>query len=65
MLIPPKPFLIRVYASDFALGSILSQQGEDGHFYLVAFHSREFNAVKINYELHDEKLLAIVDSFEQ
>ena len=35
---PEKPFIIEADASDFALGSILSQPGEDGHLHLVAFH---------------------------
>ena len=60
-----KPFIIEADASDFALGSILSQQGDDEKLHLVAFHSRKFDAAKINYEIHDKELLAIVDSFMQ
>jgi hypothetical protein len=60
------PFTIEADASDFALGSILvSQPGEDGELYLVAFHSRKFNAKNINYEVHDKELQAVVDSFAQ
>jgi hypothetical protein len=62
---PLKPFLIEVDATNFALGSILYQQGEDGHLNPVAFHSRKFNAIDINYHRHDKEFLAIVDSFEQ
>ena len=50
---------------DFALGSILSQQGNDEKLHPVAFHSRKFDAAEINYEIHDKELLAIVDSFTQ
>ena len=28
-------------------------------------HSRKFDATEINYEIHDEELLEIIDSFEQ
>jgi hypothetical protein len=35
---PEKPFTIEVGALDFALGSILSQPGEDGQLHLVVFH---------------------------
>ena len=52
-------------ASDFALGSILSQLEKDGLLHPVAFHTRKFNAAEINYEVHDKELLAVVDSFEQ
>ena len=62
---PEKPFIIEADASDFALGSILSQQGDDEKLHPVAFHSRKFDAAEINYEIHDKELLAIVDSFTQ
>ena len=60
-----KPFFIEADASDFALGSVLYQQGDDGEFHPIAFHSRKFVAAEINYEIHDKELLAIVDSFEE
>ena len=62
---PEKPFIIEADASDFALSSILSQQGDDEKLHPVAFHSRKFDAAEINYEIHDKELLAIVDSFTQ
>lgn len=39
--------------------------GDDDNLHPVAFHSRKSEPAKINYEIHDKKLLAIVDSFEQ
>jgi hypothetical protein len=54
-----------VDTSHFALGSILLQSGDDGKLHPIAFHSRKFEVVEINYEIHDKELLAIVDSFEQ
>ena len=59
-----KPFIMEADASDFALGSILSQQGDTEELHPVAFHSRKFDAAEINYEIHEE-LLVIVDSFVQ
>ena len=49
----------------FAVGSILSQQGDDGKLQPVAFHLRNFDTIEINYEVHDRALIAIVDSFAQ
>ena len=60
---PQKPFIIEVDAPNFTLGSILSQQGDDEKPNTVAFYSRKFGTAKINYEIHDKELLAIVDSF--
>jgi len=51
-------------ASDFALGAVLSQRDKEGRLHPVAFHSRKFQPVEINYEIHDKELLAIVDAFK-
>ena len=37
---PAKPFIIEAHEPDFALGSILSQEGDDEKLHLVAFHSQ-------------------------
>jgi hypothetical protein len=60
-----KLFFLGTDASDFALGAVLSQPDKDGRLHPVAFHSRKFTAAKINYEIHDKELLAIVDSFQE
>ena len=62
---PKKRFILEPDASDFALGSMLFQIGDDGQLHPVAFHSRKFEAAEINYEIHDKELLAIVDSLQQ
>jgi hypothetical protein len=59
-----KPFFLETDASDYALGAILSQYGDDGHLHPIVFYSRKFTAPEINYEIHDKELLAIVASFE-
>jgi len=51
-------------ASDFAIGAVLSQRDEENRLHPVAFHSRKFSPVEINYEIHDKELLAIVDGFK-
>ena len=45
---PEKPFIIEADTLDFALGSILSQQGNDEKLHLVAFHSHKFDVAEIN-----------------
>jgi len=56
---------MEIDASDFALEAILSQPRENRKLHLVAFHSKKFNAVEINYEIYDKELLVIVDSFQE
>jgi hypothetical protein len=60
-----KPFFLESDASDYALGAILFQNGNDGRLHPVIFHSRNFTTVEINYEIYNKKRLAIVDSFQE
>jgi len=62
---PSKPFVLKMNASDFALGVVLSQLREDNLLHLVDFRFRKFSPTKINYKIHDKELLAIVDAFEK
>jgi hypothetical protein len=64
MQISSKSFFLEADASNFALGSIFSQYGKDGRLHPIAYCSRKFFAVKINYEIHDKELLTIIDAFE-
>jgi hypothetical protein len=56
-------------ASAFAISAIMSQMlyaGEEhAGWYLIAFWSRKLNPAECNYEMHDGKLLAIVEGFKQ
>ena len=47
-------------ASDFALGAILSTLCEDNRWHPIAFHSRKFQPAKVNYDVHDKEMTAIV-----
>jgi len=60
-----KPCVLEMDASEFALGAILSQPREDKLLHLVGFHPCKFFPTKINYEIHDKEVLAIVDAFEE
>jgi len=59
-----KTVIIETDASDFAIGTVLSQRDEEGRLHQVTFHSRKFQPVEINYEIHNKELLAIVDAFK-
>jgi len=61
---PQRPVIVETDTSDFVLGAILSQRDHENRLHPVAFHSRKFSPVEINYEIHDKELLAIVDSFK-
>ena len=59
-----KPFFLETDASNFALGSILSQYGKDGQLHPIAYYFHKFFVVKINYEIQHKELLTIIDAFE-
>jgi len=51
-------------ALDYTLAAILSIINKDNEVHLVAFHSRTFTIVKLNYDTHDKELLAIFEAFK-
>jgi len=55
---------VKTNASDYALTVILSIVNEDNEVHLVAFHSRTFTVVELNYNTYDKKLLAIFKDFK-
>ena len=64
MFDPVKKIIIKIDTSRIALKSILSQLDEKKRLYPVIFYSRKFTASELNYDIHDKKLLAIVDNFK-
>jgi len=60
-----KPFVLEMDAFDFALGTILSQPGENNLLLTIEFYFHKFSPVEINHDIHDKKILAIMDAFEK
>lgn len=61
---PALQAIIKTYASDFALGAVLSQR-YDGKLHPITFHSRKLTAAEAIYDAADKELLAIVDFFKR
>jgi len=62
--IPDAQLIVETDASDYALAAILSVVNKDNEVYPVAFHSRTFTVVELNYDTHDKELLAIFEAFK-
>jgi hypothetical protein len=61
-----RPFRIKADSSDFATGTVLSQQSAaDEKWHPVASLSKGLNAVERNYEIHDKEMLAIIRALEE
>jgi hypothetical protein len=50
---------------DFALGAIFSHIKEDNFLHPIGFHFHKFFSTKINDEIHDKEILAIMDVFQE
>ncbi|CEL53447.1 hypothetical protein RSOLAG1IB_11379 [Rhizoctonia solani AG-1 IB] len=61
---PSKPYFLETDASGAALGSVLSQQQEDGQLHPIGYLSESFKGAKQNYDTHDKELLAIIRLFK-
>ena len=61
---PDLPVIIETDTSDYALAAILSIQEANGDIHPIAFHSRTFSTMELNYDVHDKELLAIFDTFK-
>ena len=56
--------VVETDASDYALVAILSLQEPNGELHSVTFLSQTFTSTKLNYDVHDKKLLAIYEAFK-
>jgi len=61
---PEREMVVEIDASNFALGWVLSQF-LDRRLHPVAFHSRKLSPAKRNYEIHDKKLLAVLEALTE
>jgi len=62
--IPNAQLIVETDASDYTLTVILFIVNEDNEVHLVAFHSRTFTVVELNYNIHNKELLAIFEAFK-
>ena len=59
-----KEMRVEMNASDFAMEEILLMKCEDEKWRLVAYISKSLNEAKINYEIHNKEMLAIIRCLE-
>lgn len=62
---PSKPFVVETDASDFAVGAVLLQVGDDGLEHPVAFESAKLNPAQQNYPAQEKELLGILHAYRK
>jgi hypothetical protein len=62
---PTKPYRIETDASEWAIGIVLMQQGDDGKWHPIAFDGRKLNAAERNYPTQEKELLAIKEALRR
>jgi len=58
------PITLETNASDEAIKTCISQSDDKKRLHSIAYYSCKFTVAELNYEIHNKKLLAIVDSFK-
>jgi len=56
---------IETDASDLAKAGILSQHEPDKYWHPLAFYNKCFLPAKLNYPIHDKKMVGIVNCFQE
>ena len=62
------PTKVETDASGFAAAGIISQlfgAAANARWHPIAFYSKKFTPAEVNYDTHDQELLAIVLAFRQ
>jgi transposase InsO family protein len=59
-----RQFKLYCDASDYAIGSMLAQEDDDGVIRPLEFFSRKLDSAELNYSTYDKELLAIIDSLK-
>ena len=62
---PEQPIVIKTDVSDYAIGACIMQIGKDRKLHPVAFYSKTMFPAKMNYDIHDKKLLAVITAFQK
>jgi hypothetical protein len=62
---PTKPLTIETDASDYAIGAVCSQPDDANVLHPLGYFSRRLKDPELNYDIHDEKLLAIVEALKK
>ena len=64
MFDPAKKIIVKIDINRIVLGAILNQLDKKDRLYSIIFYFRKFTILKLNYNIYDKKLLAIINIFK-
>jgi hypothetical protein len=59
-----KDTVLKTDALDSAISRCLSQKGKDGLLHPIAYYLRKLTKAKLNYDVYNKELLAIINTIE-
>lgn len=62
---PELETLVEADSSGWASGGVLSQYGKDRKLHPVAYFSSKHSLAKVNYNIHNKELLAVIKCLEE
>ena len=62
---PERETILETNVSDYTIGACLTQKGDNSKIQTVAFYSRKITGPKLNYDIHDKELLAVVEALRE
>jgi len=60
-----KQFFVECDASNYSIGGMLSQKGDDGTLHPIYYYSKTLSKAEVNYSIKEKELLAIKISFTE
>ena len=57
--------ILETNVSDYAIGAYLIQKGNNSKIRIVAFYAHKITGPKLNYNIHNKELLAIVEALRE
>jgi len=60
-----KQFFVECDASNYAIGGVLSQKGDDRTLYTIYFYSKTLSKAEVNYSIIEKELLTIKTAFTE
>jgi hypothetical protein len=59
-----KPFIVHTDASDYAIGAVLSQRGDDGVMRPISFMSQKLTDVEYRWSVYEKELYSVVTALK-